>query len=320
MPKACRHRATGQPPDTAVMRIISSDEIDTCLTERDVLEAIRTSYRTAALAPDVPPLRIPRPHDLDAALSFQTAWADFEAQGHVDRGYIGCGLSLTSSAQAQFGSGLYVLFSGKSGQPLALLDGIRLSSWSRAGEHALAANYLSREDSTRLLVLGSDPKLPLLLSAYRSVRKLTSVLFSGTSQSLVKRIKGLPAFSGLSIGFTEDRSGALEGADIVCLAGPDSDQPSWSQLSYLDLPAGCHLDVLATDTPLPAGLLQDSRLFTTDRETAPIDGLEWAADLRELAQGEKAGRRYYGQRTLFLPSSHSASSHLALAAHIFLRT
>lgn len=302
------------------MRLISSDEIDVCLEDRAVLETLRRAYRSVLTAPVVPALAIERPGAHSGILALEPAWTDFVAQGDISRGYIGCGLTLDLPEHPGLTSSLYVLFSGKGGQPIALLDGTRLTAWRLAGIHALAAAYLSREDTARLLVIGENPYLPRLISAYATVRNLGSILLSGVAKETRKKIAGLPALSNVHVGETGDVAEAQEGADMICIAGPDAAPAAVHSLARLDPPAGCHIDVVDRQALLPAALLEEARLFTTDLADPPLEDLEWAADLKNLAQGERAGRRYYGQRTLFLPGLQSGIPDHALAAHVFLRT
>ncbi|MEM9632423.1 MAG: ornithine cyclodeaminase [Pseudomonadota bacterium] len=302
------------------MRIISSDEIEACLEDRPVLETLRRAFRSNTVTPLIPDLAIDRLDQHSGHLSFQPAWTDFAAQGDVSRGYIGCSLALDLPEQKGLSSGLYILFSGSGGQPIALIDGVRLNAWRTAGVHALAAAYLSREDTSRLLVIGDDPRLPRLVSAYAAVRNFTSILLAGTSSETQKRISNQPAMSGVHIGVTNEIHAAQEGADMICVAGPEHDTQTHHSLTYLDPPAGCHIDVLDTTALLPSELLEEARLFSSDLANPPRTELEWAADLKELAQGSKAGRRYYGQRTLFLPGPGTGLADYALAAHIFLRS
>lgn len=302
------------------MRIISSDEIDACLEDRAVLETLRKAYRSNTVTPATSSLDIERVGSSSGHLSFQPAWTDFAAQGDISRGYIGCSLALTLPEQKNLTSNLYVLFSGSGGHPIALLDGMRLGVWRSAGLHALAASYLSREDTSRLLVIGEDPRLPRVLSTYASVRNFTSILLAGTSEETRKRIAGLPALGNVQLGVTDEIHAAQEGADMICIAGPQSETGTHHALTYLDPPSGCHVDVLDPSAPLPTDLLEEARLFSSDLSSPPNPELEFAADLYELAQGSKAGRRYYGQRTLFLPGPRTGLADHALSAHIFLRS
>jgi hypothetical protein len=111
------------------MRIISSSTIDLCLSDRDAIEILRQGYRSSAQVSAPLTASIPRPDMQVGHLAVQPAWSDFAGQGHIDRGYVGCSLSLALPEQTGDPSGLYVLFSGSGGQPIALLDGVRLATW-----------------------------------------------------------------------------------------------------------------------------------------------------------------------------------------------
>lgn len=302
------------------MRIISSGEIDACLEDRQVLESLRRAFRSNTIAPEIGATRIGRLNQQSGSFSWQPAWTDFEAQGDVSRGYVGCSIELALPEQNGQSSGLYLLFSGSAGQPIALLDGVRLADWRTAGLHALAASYLSREDTSRLLIIGDSPLIPRLACAYAAVRNFTSILLSGSSKEMQKRLSGLPALNKVHIGTTAEIHDAQEGADMICIAGPDKDTGNHHNLTYLDPPAGCHIDVVDANASLPTDLQEEGRLFTTDLKSPPFTHLEWAADLKDLTQGNKAGRRYYGQRTLFLHGNRTAIADYALATHIFLRS
>ena len=304
------------------MRIISGDEIDVCLEYRSVIETLRQAYRSAALAPHGPEFPIERPDRRNGAFSFHPAWTNFAAQGHTDRGYLGCrvGLTLPEDDDRADLSSVYMLFSGTKGQPIALLDGMRLSAWRHCAVHALAASYLAREDTERLLVIGDHPHLQKLMSSYRAVRRLKTILFAGTDPATLRKIAALPDMSGVKIAATDEIADAASGADMIAIAGLDGDDAIGIGLDQLDAPSGCHIDVFDRLVPLPDTLFEDARVFTYDRSDASEDVLELAADIRELARGERAGRRYYAQTTLFRPGLHTGLADFALAGHVFLRS
>jgi len=304
------------------MRIISGGEIDAVLTHRDLVETLRRAYRSSAQAPAPSAFEIGRPGSSNGLLRILPAWSDFEAQGHTDRGYIGCHLALDLNLAADDSagfpaSGIYVLYSGKSGQPVALLDGKRLSLWRKAAVHALALSYLGREDCERLLVLGHHPALHWFIAAYSSVRPIRSVLIAGPSSASADSRRALSdAGHTMTIGHTDDAATAAEGADLV-LAATCADLASVAA----HLPAGVHVDLIGEDGQLPDAAAETCRLFTADRGSDPLaHKQEVAADLSEITQGEKAGRRYYAQQTLFTAGPATGLADLAAAGHVFLRS
>lgn len=304
------------------MRIISADEIDSALSYPELLETLLRAYRSQTVVPTPARFDIARPGTTAGVLHTAPAWTNFDAQGHADRGYIGCALSLSlpngspDAEAGQSGSGLYALFSGANGHPVALLDGTMMRAWRICALHAMAARYLSREDTGRLLVLGSDPLLPRLLAAYASVRPIRSVLLADGAEDHLDAIRSHPGLKQITFGATDDLAGAVAGADMICVS-----PASLPQLPCEDLPQGVHIDVLGTAGSLPEPLGASARLFVSEHGASEDAGdLEIAADLRELIVGEKAGRRFYGQITLFSSGEPTALADLAVAGHVFLRS
>ncbi len=105
----------------------------------------------------------------------------------------------------------------------------------------------------------------------------------------------------------------MRGAHVICCATRSPDpliQGGWLQ-------DGQHLDLLGSTAPERAecddAALTKARLFVDSREETPrrsgeiagalrrgaIQPGDIAADLFELTRGERAGRRYYDQITLF---------------------
>lgn len=306
------------------MRIISSDDIEGALAYPELIETLLRAYRSHTVVPQPARFTIERPKAAAGTLSALPAWTNFAAQGHTDRGYIGCGLSLdlpqtdaqTGSSVSHLASALYLLFSGASGHPIALLDGMRLSAWRKCSMHALAARYLAREDASRLLVLGANPMLVRLIEAYATVRNIRSVLLMAGAEASQTKLASEPELNGITFGTTDNLAGAVEGADIICFASS-----AVSELSGIELSPGVHIDVFDPACQLDPGLVSHTRVFVGDRNDA--DALaeeEIAADLHELARGEKAGRRFYGQITLFQTGEASGLADIAVAGHVFLRS
>lgn len=304
------------------MRIISADEIDSALSYPELLETLLRAYRSHTVVPRPARFDIARPGSTSGVLHTAPAWTNFDAQDHADRGYIGCGLSLSlpngspDGEAGQSGSGLYALFSGSNGHPVALLDGTRMRAWRICALHAMAARYLSREDTGRLLVLGSDPLLPRLLAGYASVRTIRTVLLADGAELFLDALRSHAHLKQISFGTTDDLSGAVGGADMICVSSL-----SLPHLPCEELPPGVHIDVIGATGSLPEPLSSNARLFVSEHDASDsLGGFEIAADLRELIVGEKAGRRFYGQITLFSSGEPTALADLAVAGHVFLRS
>ena len=60
--------------------------------------------------------------------------------------------------------GSYMLMSGETGEPLAVMDGTALTAWRTACASALAASYLAREDAAHLVMIGAGALAPHLVA------------------------------------------------------------------------------------------------------------------------------------------------------------
>lgn len=318
------------------MLVIPAAAIDACLTFPDLVETLRRGFRSGVKAPVRHHHEIEKPDSPDSTLLLMPAWSDFEAQGHSERGYTGIKIVTVVPDNPSRGkptvTGIYVLMSGKSGEPLAILDGQALTLWRTAAASALAARYLAREDSQRLLMVGAGALAPYLIRAHAAVRPIEDVLIWNRtperSERLAKSLSGLQ----LNISATDDLEGAARGADIISCA-TISEEPlikgNW-------LSPGVHLDFVGAFKPdlreSDADVWRRARAFVDTRDGALAEGgdiiraieqgalskSDIAADLFELCRGERAGRRFYNQITAF-KSVGTALEDLVAAEHVFIR-
>ena len=113
--------------------------------------------------------------------------------------------------------GVYVLFDPETLAPVAIVDGIALTSLRTAAVSALAVRHLADAGARRLLVYGSGPQAWSHVQALRAVRPIEHVgaiaRDAGRLDSFVERCRG----AGLEAEpVTGDPSAALRAADIVC--------------------------------------------------------------------------------------------------------
>ena len=319
------------------MRIITAADIAEVASFRDLVETLRVAFRFPPVAPPRHHHTIARPGDApDTTLLLMPAWTDFQTQGSSARGYTGVKIVsvVPDNKVRNLPSvvGAYLLLSGESGIPLALLDGQALTLWRTAAASALASSYLSRPDSTKLLMVGAGALAPYLIRAHCAVRPIDHVLIWNRSpdrgQKLAARLSDLPA----RIAVTDDLEGAVRGADIMSCA-------TMSEVPLIEgtwLSAGQHVDLVGAFRPTmreaDSHAIEKARVFCDTRNGAlseagdlviPMEEGRFseddvAGDLFDLCRGERAGRRFYDQITLF-KSVGTAAEDLAVAAHIFAR-
>src|SRR3546814_4665344 len=121
--------------------------------------------------------------------------------------------------------GIYVLLDGKSGSPLALIDGPTLTVRRTAGASALASSYLSRPDSERLLMVGTGALAPQLIAAHAAVRPICNVLVWGRSPEKAQRLAKRMTRGHLRVEATDALGAAARGAHPIPSAPPSHAPP-----------------------------------------------------------------------------------------------
>ena len=168
------------------MRVVTSAEIDAALTYPKLVDVMEAAFRAGAIAP-------PRHHHsmkmaqsskaggaADATLLLMPAWTASAPGADTAGRYLGVKVVSVFPDNGARGlpavQGAYLLMSGETGQPLALMDAPRLTVWRTAAASALASRCLSRPDASRLLLVGAGALGAYLVRAHASVRPIREVL------------------------------------------------------------------------------------------------------------------------------------------------
>ncbi|WP_375593120.1 ornithine cyclodeaminase family protein [Algihabitans albus] len=304
------------------MRVISAAEVQAALDFETLVGRLRDVFRRDVQAPLRQQYDIPISGEPDQSLLLMPAW-------QAGR-YVGVKIVTVTPGNGPRGlpavMGAYLLIDGRNGSPSALIDGPMLTLRRTAAASALASAYLSRPDSARLLMVGTGALAPHLVAAHAAVRPIRDVLIWGRTPAKAQRLAKSIKLKPVRIEATEDLEGAVRGADIVSCATLSSEplvQGAWlSDGQHLDLVGAFRPDMRETD----AEVFRRARIFVDTREGALAEGGDLvqaiqagalepedvAADLFELTRGERAGRRFYDQITLF-KSTGSALEDLAAA-------
>lgn len=316
-------------------RFLSAGDIDDSLNFRDLIETLRTAFRSDVVTPVRHHHAVSRPDGADSTLLLMPAWTDFVAQGHSMLGNIGIKTVTVSPDNPSLGkpsvTGLYLLLSGRTGEPLAILDGQALTLWRTAAASALAADYLARDDAERLVMVGAGALAPFLVDAHAAIRPIRDVAVWNRSHDKAQLLAEKLARPDLRLRAVADLPAALRGADIVSCAT----MSATPVVSGDWLHPGMHLDLVGAFRPdmreTDDAAIRKSRLFVDTRAGAlaeagdlamPIaDGVITAdaivGELSELCAGTVQGRRTADEITLF-KSVGTALEDLAAAQHVFL--
>ena len=293
------------------MRVVTAEEIDRTLTYPALIEALRDAFRADIETPLRHTHMIPQPGGSEAKFLLMPAWT------RSGERLVGCKLVSVYPDNAKVEKpsvyGSYLLMSGDTGEPLAVMDGTTLTAWRTACASALAASYLAREDAAHLLMVGAGALSPHLIRAHASVRPIKRVtLWNRTRKRAVQTAFGL-SVGGMEVEVTDDLETAAREADVISCATLSATplvRGKW-------LKKGAHLDLVGAYTPKMRESDDDAvkraRVYVDTRAGAPKEGGDIAqplksgvlkkdgirGDLFELCQGEVKGRSKSTEITLF---------------------
>ena len=304
------------------MRIISASDVEGALDWDSLIERLRQTFRRGVEVPVRHHHTIPNDSGADGTLLLMPAW---QQDRHVGVKIV---TVFPDNARQSLPAvmGAYLLLDGRSGTPLALIDGPMLTLKRTAAASALASSYLSRPDSERLLMVGTGALAPHLIMAHASVRPVCNVLiWSRTPETSAKLAKRLNK-RDFRVESTDDLEAAVKGADIISCATLSKDplvRGEWLQPGqHLDLVGAFRPDMRETDdtairrarvfVDTRAGAMREAGDIVQPIESGALDPDDIAGDLFDMTRGERAGRRYYDQVTLF-KSVGSALEDLAAA-------
>jgi len=298
------------------MRVLGYSETVAALDFPPLIEALRQAFRSGNTeTPPADVYRIPVPPEQSGSLVILPAWQPGK--------HFGIKLSTIfpgkADGQKPTRLGTYMLCDGKSGEALALFDGPALTARRTAAASALAANYLANPDCERLLMIGTGTLALHLIEAHAASRPIHNVLVWGRDPDKAARLARRLTRRSLKVAPTTDLATAARGAQIICCA-TSAQEPI---LKGEWLTPGVHVDLVGGRTPTMREAddetMTRARIFVDTHAAAEsqagdivipiaagaITSFDIAGDLFELTRGERAGRRFHNQITLFKSVGHS---------------
>ncbi len=310
------------------MRIISAAEVEGALDWDSLIERLRQAFRRGVEAPVRHHHEIENPGADPAALLLMPAWQPGRQIG------VKIVTVFPSNAERNLPAvmGAYLLIDGKTGSPKALIDGPMLTLKRTAAASALASSYLSRPDSERLLMIGTGALAPHLIMAHAAVRPICNVLIWGRNLEKAAKLAKRLTRREFRVEATDDLASAAEGAHVISCATLSPDplvRGDWLRPGqHLDLVGAFRPDMRETDdtairrarvfVDTRDGACQEAGDIVQPLESGVLDADDIAGDLFDLTRGERAGRRFYDQITLF-KSVGTALEDLAAAELAFER-
>ncbi len=293
------------------MRVITADEINRVLTYPALIEALREGFRADIESPLRHTHMIPQPSGSEAKYLLMPAWT------RSGERLVGCKIVTVYPDNAKLNKpavfGSYLLISGETGEPLAVLDGTVLTVWRTACASALAASYLAREDASHLVMVGAGALAPHLIHAHAAVRPIKRVTIWNRTRGNAVKLAFALSLRGIEPEIADDLEAAVREADIVSCATLSATpliRGKW-------LKKGAHLDLVGAYAPkmreADDDAIRRSRVYVDTRIGAPKEAGDIVqplkkgilkktgirGDLYDLCRGKAKGRTKPSEITLF---------------------
>ena len=232
------------------MKVISAEQVHSALQYPDFIDSLQEAFKGDYTMPPRQVMLLdenPENHDAFAMLP---SWND-EVIALKAFTYFPDNQAPHSSLYSQI-----LVFDRKMGAPLALIDGVSITGWRTAGVSALASRFLSRTDSTSMLLVGTGKLAPFLIRAHASVRPLKTIRIWGRSPdkagAIAERMKAeLPE---ITFEVTTDLKSACSESDIIVSATGSTEiliHGDWIQAgTHTDFLGNHHADKRECDTAL----------------------------------------------------------------------
>lgn len=293
------------------MRLFTPADIDAALNFPGLIETLAEAFRGDAIVPPRTHHPIERPGE-DAILLIMPAWSAPDSPTP----YIG-----TKIVSVFFGNGArnlpgvmgaYLLMNGATGEPLAVMDGNRLTLWRTAAASALAARFLANPTASKMLMVGAGALAPFLIKAHRAVRPLTDIAIWARRPEAAEAVVAQLAGDGIEARAVTDLEGEARTADIISCATNASEpliHGRWLKRdAHLDLIGAFTMQMREADADAldRARVIVDSAKAIDEGGDVAIAIAEgsYSADriagtLADLCHGRVVGHAEGGEITLF---------------------
>ena len=228
--------------------------------------------------------------------------------------------------------GVIALFDAESGELLALLDSIEITSLRTAAASAVAAKYLAREDAAVVAVCGCGEQGRSQLRALACVRPLRTVFAFDTDAERADRYaREMGAELALDVRPVRELAAATRGSDICVTCTPARQH----FLGREHVRPGTFVAAVGADSPVkqeidPALMAASAVVTDLTEQCAAIGDLNHAiaagvmrredvrAELADVVAGRVAGRRTADEVIVF-DSTGTALQDVAAAALVYQR-
>ena len=211
----------------------------------ELISALQQGFAAGCQSPSRHHHTLKNAGEPDGMLLLMPAWSNADDSEHF------LGVKLVTIMPGNMSRSLpavmstYALFNGVTGEQLILMDGNMLTGRRTVATSSLAVKYLSREDSSNLVIIGAGRVGSLIAEGHASVRPIKSVTVWDINHQAAERLAASLSDQGFAATATTDVQSAIEAADIVSaatLATTPIIKGAW-------LKPGTHVDLIGAFTP-----------------------------------------------------------------------
>ena len=185
--------------------------------------------------------------------------------------------------------GLAVVLDPRTGAPIGLCDGARLTAWRTGAASGVATSRLARSDAKVGALIGCGAQARTQLLGITAVRELSEVrIYAPRSERVEAFIAQMQPQVGARLRSVPDSRTAIEGAEVVCVA-------TSSSTPVLDgsvVAPGTHINAVGTFrldmSELDVTTVQRSRVFIDQRAAAIAEAGDLMAALHAGATSSEA--------------------------------
>jgi ornithine cyclodeaminase/alanine dehydrogenase-like protein (mu-crystallin family) len=293
--------------------VLNNSEVAEFLPMKECIAVMREALSALASGNAHQPLRtIMRPADAQGVMGLMPAYMSGD---HAAFGLKAICVFPGNPAQGKDAhQGAVLLFSGETGELLAMMNASAITSIRTAAVSGVATDLLARADACKLAILGSSVQARSHLTAMSQVRSIKGCRIASRhfehAQNFAEEMR--PEFS-FPLEPVETVEEALKGADLIVTA-TNAVEPivkrEW-------ISAGAHLNLVGSSTPktreVDSETMAAASLFVDRREStineagdyllAVREGLigpnHIRAEIGEVLKGDKPGRTSPEEITLF---------------------
>ncbi len=209
--------------------------------------------------------------------------------------------------------GIVTLFSGESGEPLAMMNASIITAIRTAAVSGLATRLLARKEASELAIIGSGVQARSHLAAMACVRPLKRVrVVSRNTEHAQKFAAEMSPRYSFPIQPVKNIESAVQGADLIVTATTSTEpilQRQW-------ISPGAHLNVVgssrAASREVDTATMAAASLFVDRRESTLNEAGDYLFAMREGAIGPEHIRAEIGEILIGTKSGRATANEITL--------